>query len=194
MLPIRTPADRPSPLGLAVAGVGLVLLCVSTLLPRVKIDDADGEFGFYSLSGLYGGTATGFGIDTSTVVLSVALLAAVGLSAHRNPALRWPSRLGAIGTAALMAAFSYHPVTVLRQVMEAYEGNGEFDEEDASAASQIDITADSGVYLAVVAGLLLALSTFLMHTNMSRNQSYLSIQQMGPPPPGSNPTVTVHPG
>jgi hypothetical protein len=78
--------------------------------------------------------------------------------------------------------------------MEAYEGNGEFDEEDASAASQIDITADSGVYLAVVAGLLLALSTFLMHTNMSRNQSYLSIQQMGPPPPGSNPTVTVHPG
>ncbi|MCC3762274.1 hypothetical protein K3N28_04215 [Glycomyces sp. TRM65418] len=190
-MPPPPPSDRPSPVGLAVAGVGLALLCVSMLLPRIKIDDVEGDFGFYSLSGING--TNGFGIDASSVVLSIALLAAVGVSAHRNPALRWPARLSAIGTAALLAAFAYHPVTVLRQLMATLEGdNDEFD-DGSSSVSQIDVSADSGVYLALVGALLLAVSTFLMQTNPRRNQSFLSAQDMQPPP-GGNPTVTVHPG
>lgn len=180
------PSDRPSTIGLTVAGVGLGLLCVSMLLPRVNVSGPDDDYGFYSLSRITG--TGGFGIDTASVFLSIALLAAVGMSAHRSPALRWPSRLGAIGTAALLAAFAYHPVTVLRQLTATVEGDGG---EDSSA--QIDITADSGVYLAVAAAALLAVSTFLMQTNPRRNQSFLSIQDMQPPP-GNNPTVTVHPG
>jgi hypothetical protein len=191
--PMLPPSDRPSPLGLAVAGAGLALLCVSMLVPRVNIDNAGDEFGFYSLSGVYGG-ASGLGIDTASVILSVALLAAVGLSAHRTPALRWPARLGAIGTAALLAAFAYHPVTVMRQVLEASSSSDDgYEDEDSVAASEIDITADSGVYLVLVAALLLALSSFLMQTNPRSNQPFLTVQEMRPPP-GTNPTVTVHPG
>lgn len=194
MLPVPPPSDRPSMLGLTVAGVGLALLCVSLLLPRIKIDELNDEMAFYSLSGLYG--TGGFGIDTATVVLALALLAAVGMSAHRSPALRWPSRLGAIGTAALLAAFAYHPVTVMRQVLEASTSNDdEYEDEysDSESASDIDITADSGVYLILVAALLLALSTFLMQTNPRRNEALLTAQAMQPLP-GTNPTVTVHPG
>lgn len=195
MLLPRPPSDRPSPVGLAVAGVGLALLCVSMLLPRVKIDDPDGEFSYYSLSGAFG--ASGFSIDTPTVILSVALLAAVLLSTHRNPALRWPSRLGAIGVAALLAAYTYHPVTVLRQAIESFESYNEYEdyEDEASvSASQIDITADSGVYIAAVAALLLAVSAFLMHTNTRRNEPFPATLHMQPPPPGNNPTVSVSPG
>jgi hypothetical protein len=184
-------ASAPSPLGLGVAGVGLALLCVSLLLPRIKIDDPDGEFSFYSLSGVYS-TGSGFGIDTATVVLALALLAAVGFSALRNAAPRWPARLGAVGAAALTAAVAYHPVTQLRQAVEYFEGYDEFN-GPASGAEQIDVTADSGVYILAVGVALLALSTFFMHVR--RQQQYLP-----PPPPapagrpGAEPTVTVSPG
>ncbi|WP_304608841.1 hypothetical protein [Glycomyces amatae] len=189
--PLRPPSDAPSPIGLGVAGVGLALLCVSLLLPRIKIDDPDGEFSFYSLSGVYS-TGSGFGIDTPTVVLAIALLAAVGLSTLRRPALRWPVRLGAVGAAALFAAVAYHPVTQLRQAVEYFQGYDEFDGSE-SASAQIDITADSGVYLLAVGVALLALSTFFMHV---RSQG----QYVAPPPPapagwpGAEPTITVSPG
>jgi hypothetical protein len=173
-----------------VAGAGLALLCVSMLLPRIKIDDPDGEMAVYSFS-MFSGVGTGFGMDTPTVVLSIALLAAVGMSAHRSPALRWPSRLGAIGTAALLAAFAYHPVTVMRQTLEAYADDDGYTDEDSisTSAEDIDITADSGVYLVLLAAILLALSCFLMQTNPRKNQAFLSYQEMQPPP-GTNPTVT----
>jgi hypothetical protein len=190
MPPPPPPSDRPSPVGLAVAGVGLALLCVSMLLPRIKVDDPEGEMAYFSFS--FSGTGA-YGIDTGNVVLSVALLAAVGMSAHRSPALRWPSRLSAIGTAALLVAFAYHPVTVMRQAVETYMSDDGFEDEDFSSAEDIDITADSGVYLVLVAAILLALSCFLMQTNPRRNQSFLSYQEMQPPP-GNNPTVTVNPG
>jgi hypothetical protein len=195
MLPPPPPSDRPSSLGLIVAGAGLALLCVSLLLPRINVKDTDGEMAMYSYSLLSGGGTSGFGMDTPTVVLSIALLAAVGMSAHRSPALRWPSRLGAIGTAALLAAFAYHPVTVMRQTLEAYANDDGYTDEDSSSSTSedIDITADSGVYLVLLAAILLALSCFLMHTNPRRNQSFLSYQELQPPP-GNNPTVTVNPG
>ncbi|WP_091029904.1 hypothetical protein [Glycomyces harbinensis] len=190
-LPSHPPSNAPSPVGLGVAGVGLALLCVSLLLPRIKIDDPEGEFSFYSLSGVYS-TSSGFGVDTPTVVLALALLAAVVLSTLRHPALRWPVRLGAIGTAALIAAITYHPVTQLRQSVEYYQGYEEFDGEDSGTA-QIDVTADSGVYILAVGVALLALSTFFMHVR--KQQQFLA-----PPPPapagwpGAEPTITVNPG
>lgn len=189
------PSNAPSPIGLAVAGVGLALLCVSMLLPRVKIDDPEGSFSFYSYSGLLG--FGGFGIDTSTVVLSVALVAAVGLSAHRNPAMRWPARIAAIGTAALTAAFAYHPVTLMRQYAENTANSESYDEfGEETTAAEVDISAENGVYLAVIAVALLALSTFFMQ---ARRRTYLLPVQPYQQPvpagrPGADATITVNPG
>lgn len=183
--------NAPSPVGLAIAGVGLALLCVSLLLPRVKVDDPDGEFSFYSLSGAYG-TGNGFGIDTPTVVLALALLAAVGLSTLRNPVLRWPARMGAIGAAALAATTAYHPVTKLRQSIDYFEGYDEFD-GSAAVGSQIDVTADNGVYILAVGVALLALSTFFMHVR--KPERFLTVPAPAPASgPGTEPTITVNPG
>lgn len=191
MTPPRPPSDAPSPVGLAVAGVGLAILCVSMMLPRVKVDDPENTFGSYSFAGLFG--LSTYSVDTPTVVMSVALLAAVGISAHRSPALRWPARLGAIGSAALTAAFSYHPVMEMRQFAEnSASSNDYYGEETASAISQVEITADGGVYLVVIGVALLAVSTFFMQRRLA--------QAYAPPPPapagwpGAEPTITVNPG
>lgn len=176
--PSQPPPQAPSAIGLSVAGAGLVLLCVSVMFPRVAVDHGEGdEYAFFGYSPLAG---DGFGIDTTTVVLTVALLCAVGLSAHRNPALRWPTRLTAVGLAALTAAFSYHPVTVLQQSYEIFTVEG--------GAGEIDISADDGLYIAVVAVALLAASAFLMHRRSPRRVHH------APPPDGPEPTVTVTPG
>ncbi|WP_344485655.1 hypothetical protein [Glycomyces endophyticus] len=193
LLPPKPPSSAPSPLGLAVAGVGLAMLCVSVLVPRIEIKDPDGEFGFYSYSGLYG--ASSYGIDTPTVVLALALLAAVGVSALRVPAARWPSRIAAVGFAALGAAFTYHPVTVLRQYVEAYQGSDEDGAVVEDAAASVSVAADNGVYIAIVGVALLALSTFFMQVR--RPPAYPAAPPPPPAPagwPGAEPTVTVHPG
>ncbi|SDK69113.1 hypothetical protein SAMN05216298_1193 [Glycomyces sambucus] len=191
MVPPQPPSTAPSPLGLAVAGVGLAMLCVSILVPRVKVEDPEHIFGIFSYTGMYGPGS--YGIDTATVVMSLALLAAVGASAHRNPALRWPSRLAAVGFAALAAAFSYHPVTVMRQYLESFDGVEDDFGADAGAVDAITVSADNGVYIAVVGVALLALSTFLMQVRKP------PVYAPPPPPapagwPGAEPTVTVHPG
>ncbi|WP_162181597.1 hypothetical protein [Glycomyces tenuis] len=187
------PSDSPSPIGLVVAGAGLILLCVSVLLPRISIDYEGGDdYGYFGLSSLSGGTT--FAIDTSTVILTVALLVAVGLSAHRSPGLRWPTRLSAVGLAGLTAAFAYHPVTVMRQFFQDYEDSSGDDEFSGDSAPEITIEADSGMYLAIIAVALLAASTFLMRMR-PRQQVYY--QPMPPAPaggPGASPTVTVTPG
>ncbi|WP_460496164.1 hypothetical protein [Glycomyces tarimensis] len=180
---VRPQPDSPSPVGLIVAGAGLILLCLSVLLPRVAIDlggEADlSYFGFTQLSGEQ------FGIDTATVLLSVALLCVVGLSASRVPALRWPSRLAAVGIAALTAAFAYHPVTVLRQTFEAYESD--------DPSGQIDVSADNGMYIALFAVLLLAVSAFLMQRRSPEPVDAQPTAPAPPPPPGVNPTIKVTP-
>ncbi len=183
------PTDAPSPIGLIVAAAGLLLLCVSVLLPRVSITyDGEADFGYYGLTSLGGGQS--FAIDTSSVVLTAALLFAVGASAHRSPGLRWPARLGAVGLAALTAAFAYHPVTVMRQFLQSLEeSDGGFGE----SPPEIVIEADSGMYLAVIAVALLAASTFVM-----RSQRRPQVHYQAPPAPaagpGTVPGVTVTPG
>ncbi|WP_156036830.1 hypothetical protein [Glycomyces sp. NRRL B-16210] len=124
--PPPRPSDAPSPIGLIVAGIGLALLCVSALLPRFNVDDLDGGFSFYMYSGVFGNVST---LDASTAVLSLALVTAVALSAHRNPGVRWPARLGAIGAAALTATFAYYPVVAMRQYAENFTNYDEFGQE-----------------------------------------------------------------
>lgn len=188
-LPPPPPTDAPSPVGLIVAAAGLLLLCVSVLLPRISITyDGEADFGYYGLTSLSGGQS--FAIDTASVVLTAALLSAVGLSAHRSPGLRWPTRLGAVGLAALTAAFAYHPVTVMRQFLQSLEDSGG---DFGQSTPEIVIEADSGMYLAVIAVALLAASTFIM-----RMQRRPQVHYQAPPAPaagpGTVPGVTVTPG
>lgn len=191
-LPPR-PSDAPSPIGLIVAGIGLALLCVSTLLPRVNVDDPEGTFTFYSYAGIFGSGTT---LDASTTVLSLALLAAVAVSAHRHPGVRWPARLGAIGAAALTATLAYYPVVAMRQYAEDFTGYDEFGEE--TPTSLVEVSAENGVYIAVFAVVILAASTFLMQVRMSRHypapQPRPPQQQVPAGWPGADPTITVTPG
>jgi len=185
----QSPSDAPSPVGLVLAAAGLLLLCVSFLLPRISITyDGEADFGYFGLTSLSGGQT--FAIDTSSVVLTTALLFAVGLSAHRSPGLRWPARLSAVGLAALTAAFAYHPITVMRQFLQSME-----DSEDGFGESTPEVTveADNGLYLAVIAVALLAASAFMMRLQRRPQVHY----HQAPPPaagPGTAPGVTVTPG
>jgi hypothetical protein len=185
------PSDAPSPLGLVVAGAGLILLCVSIVIPRISIEYEDdwGDYGYFGVT-----SDNTFTVGTSSMVLSAVLLAAVALSVHRSPGLRWPVRLSAVGLAALTAAFAYHPVTVLRQFYQDYQdtfGESEFGGE--AGAPEVTVEADSGLYLAVLAVALLAASTFLMRPQRRTRLYY----QPTPPPetgPWTAPTVTVTSG
>lgn len=184
--PRRFP-DAPSPLGLAMAAVGLILLCVSVLTPRLSVqsDDED-QFSFYNYTALNGEASL---LGAETALLVVALLAAVGVSAAKAPAWRWPARITAVALATVSAAFAYHPISALRELLNSYEG---FDGESI----EFEVTAESGLYLLVFAVALLAASTFFMHVKMNR-----AAYQASPPPPaapgpgqGPTPTVTVTPG
>jgi hypothetical protein len=188
MLPV-SPSNAPALLGLIIAGAGLALLSVSLLVPRISIEsENDDEFGIYGLSSL-SGTGT-LAIDTATVFLCLALLIAVGLSAHPNTSLRWPSRLSAVGLAALTAAVSYHPITVLQQYVDMYssqESSGGY--SDSGETIDYTIEADTGVYLVFAGVALLAVSAFLMQRRR--------LQPLPVPPapvsPGADPTITVNP-
>lgn len=186
MPPPRRFPDAPSPVGLGLALVGLLLLCVSLLIPRmtVQYDETD-EYAYYNLT-VYGGNGSVLGAET--VMLGVALLAVVGLSVSRAPAWRWPTRITAIGLAAFGAAFAYHPIIALKEQLSAYEG---FEGETFDA----EVTADSGLYLMIFALGLLAASTFFMHVRMTRD-TYQAPPQPPAPEPGQGPapTVTVTPG
>lgn len=179
-------------MGLLAAGAGLILLCVSILIPRVSIDYEDtDEYGYFG--GPTVGTGEVFTVGISSVILALALLAAVGLSAHRAPGFRWPARLGAVALAALTAAFAYHPITVMQQIVQVYEDVSDNTEYAADVIPEITVSADSGLYLAVLAAALLAASTFLMRPG-PRPQAY---QSMSPAPaegPGTAPGITVTPG
>lgn len=184
--PSRFP-DAPSPLGLAMALVGLLLLCASVLIPRISVTiEQDDEYAYYSVASFYSGDVQGLGAET--VVLAVALLTAVGVSAARTPAWRWPSRVAAVGLATFAAAFAYHPVNTIREQLSTLEG---YEGEPIDA----EVAAESGIYLMIFAVGLLAASTFFMHVTMNR-AAYQPPPQAPAPGPGQGPTptVTVTPG
>ena len=177
--PLEAPPHRfpaPSPLGLAMALVGLLLVCTSVLIPRISIEyDQEDRFG-YSSPSFYSGEGPLLGSET--VIPAVALLAFVGLSASGAAAWRWPSRVAAGGIALFGSVFAYHPVSAAR---ESLSGFTDFDGKPVG----VEVTAESGVYLMVFGLLLLAASTCFMHVGMRR------AVDRPPPPTGAGPGATV---
>lgn len=138
--------DRPSPLGLAVAAVGLLLLAVGSLIPQVSFGGSDAY------------EASGFGLETAGMGLpglapAMLLLVLVGWAAAGvRPGLQWTVKLGGIGLAAITAAAALHPVIELNAAL------------DREIRDEIDISASAGggIWLAILAAVLLTVSIFLM--------------------------------
>lgn len=140
--------DRPTPIGLGLAGAGLLLLAVGSLIPQISLGGSDAD------------EVGGFGIDTAGVGLpglapALVLIVLVGWAAAGvKPGLAWAAKLGGIGLAALTVAAALHPVMELNSAF-----NGEAWED---ADLDVSATAGGGIWLYILAAALLAGSIFLM--------------------------------
>jgi hypothetical protein len=138
--------DRPTPIGLGLAGVGLLLLAVGSLIPQISLGGSDAD------------DLGGYGLETAGVSLpglapALILVVLVGWAAVGvKPGLQWTAKLGGIGLAAITAAAALHPVVEL---------NGVFGSE-AWEDADIEASAGGGIWLFILAAALLATSIFLM--------------------------------
>ncbi len=138
--------DRPTPIGLGLAGVGLLLLAVGSLIPQISLGGSDAD------------DLGGFGLETAGIALpglapALILVVLVGWAAAGvKPGLQWAAKLGGIGLAAITAAAALHPVIELNGVFrgEAWED------------ADIEASAGGGIWLFILAAGLLAASIFLM--------------------------------
>lgn len=143
---LPTGPDKPTPVGLALAGAGLLLLAVGSLIPQISLGGSDAD------------DVGGFGLETAGVSLpglspALILVVLVGWAAAGvKPGLQWAVRLGGIGLAALTAAAALHPVIELNGVF----GSDAWEDADISA------NAGGGIWLFILAAVLLAVSIFLM--------------------------------
>ncbi|GAB3652962.1 hypothetical protein [Glycomyces tarimensis] len=138
--------DRPTPIGLGLAGAGLLLLAVGSLIPQISLGGSDAD------------EVAGLGLETAGVSLpglspALVLVVLVGWAAAGiKPGLQWTAKLGGIGLAALTAAAALHPVVEL---------NGVFNNE-AWEDTNVEASAGGGIWLYILAAVLLAVSIFLM--------------------------------
>jgi hypothetical protein len=140
--------DRPTPVGLGLAGAGMLLLAVGSLIPQISLGGSDAEE--------YGG----LGLETIGVNLpglppALILVVLVGWAAAGiRPNLQWAAKLGGIGLAAITAAAALHPVIELNSVF----GSEAWEDMDADLSA----SAGGGIWLFILAAALLAVSIFLM--------------------------------
>ncbi|WP_192907038.1 hypothetical protein [Glycomyces paridis] len=138
--------DRPTPIGLGLAGFGLLLLAVGSLIPQISLGGSDAD------------EIGGFGVDTAGAGLpglapALILVVLVGWAAAGvKPGLEWAAKLGGIGLAAITAAAALHPVMEL---------NAAFDSE-AWEDVNLKASAGGGIWLFILAAAMLAVSIFLM--------------------------------
>ncbi|MFG3339013.1 hypothetical protein [Glycomyces sp. NPDC048151] len=138
--------DRPTPVGLGLAGAGLLLLAVGSLIPQISLGGSDAdEIGGYGLE-----TA---GVSLPGLAPALVLVVLVGWAAAGvKPGLQWAAKLGGIGLAALTAAAALHPVIELNSVF----GGDIWEDAD------IEASAGGGIWLYILAAALLAVSIFMM--------------------------------
>ena len=164
--------DRPTPIGLGLAGVGLLLLAVGSLIPQISLGGSDAD------------ELGGFGLETAGIALpglapALILVVLVGWAAAGvKPGLQWAAKLGGIGLAAITAAAALHPVIELNGVFrgEAWED------------ADIEASAGGGIWLFILAAGLLAASIFLMRWAPPKQPAAGQYQH---PPQGVQPTVQV---
>jgi len=173
--------DRPTPLGLGLAGAGLLLLAVGALIPQISIGGSDAEeFGGFGLE------TTGAGLPGLAPALILVVLvgwAAAGI----KPELQWAAKLGGIGLAAITAAAALHPVIEVNAVLNS----------EALEDVNVKASAGGGVWLFILAAGLLAVSIFLMRWAPPKQpvapqqypQQQQPYQQQQPPPQVGPPSV-----
>jgi hypothetical protein len=140
--------DRPTPVGLGLAGAGLLLLAVGSLIPQISFGGSDAD-----QVGLFGVDTAGVGLPGLAPALVLVVLvgwAAAGV----KPGLQWAAKLGGIGLAAITAAAALHPVIELNNAF----GSDAWEEADID----IEASAGGGIWLFILAAALLAVSIFLM--------------------------------
>lgn len=138
--------DRPTPVGLGLAGAGLLLLAVGSLIPQISLGGSDVD----DVGGFVFETA---GVSLPGLAPALILVVLVGWAAAGvKPGLQWAAKLGGIGLAALTAAAALHPVIELNSVF----GGETWGDVDISA------NAGGGIWLYILAAALLAVSIFLM--------------------------------
>ncbi|MCC3762273.1 hypothetical protein K3N28_04210 [Glycomyces sp. TRM65418] len=138
--------DRPTPIGLGLAGAGLLLLAIGSLIPQVSLsgDDAE-EAGVLFV--VFAGVPLP-GLAPALILLVLVGWAAAGV----KPGLQWAAKLGGIGLAALTAAAALHPVIEISSALDA----------EALEDADIEASAGGGIWLYILAAALLAASIFLM--------------------------------
>ncbi|MDN3238712.1 hypothetical protein [Glycomyces tritici] len=140
--------DRPTPIGLGLAGAGLLLIAIGSLIPQVSFGGSDADE-----VGVFGIDTAGVGLPGLAPALVLAVLAGWA-AAGVKPGLQWAAKLGGIGLAAITIAAALHPVI---------EFNNAFSSE-AWEDADIDVKASAGggIWLYILAAALLAASIFLM--------------------------------
>jgi hypothetical protein len=166
--------DRPSPVGLALSGVGLLLLAVGSLIPHLSLSGEEEALEWLVAAGFHTGGTGLPGLAPALVLLVLVVWTAAGV----RPNLMWAAKLGGIGLAVLTAAASLHPVIEANSALDAPGG------ED----SGVSVSAGGGVWLYIIAAILLAVSIFMMRWAPAPPQA-------GPagPPPQAPPTTAQPP-
>ncbi|THV42256.1 hypothetical protein [Glycomyces buryatensis] len=143
---IRDAIARADSAGLGLAGAGVLLLAIGSMIPQVSFDGSDEELSYLPLAGL-GGVVGGLpGLAPAILLIVIVGWTAVGI----KPGLQWTAKLGGIGLALTTIAASFQPVQALNSLLE--------DSEDAD----IEAAAGGGIWLYVLAAILLAVSIFMM--------------------------------
>ncbi|MCD0445202.1 hypothetical protein LO763_16420 [Glycomyces sp. A-F 0318] len=167
--------DRPTPVGLGLAGVGLLLLAVGSLIPQISLGGSDGD-------DIAGSALETAGVSLPGLPPALVLVVLVGWAAAGvRPNLQWAAKLGGIGLAALTAAAALHPVIEL---------NGVFG-SDAWEEAELDVEASAGggIWLFILAAALLAVSIFLMRWAPPKQPAQQQFYQQPGQQPGPQPTV-----
>ncbi|WP_199044312.1 hypothetical protein [Glycomyces salinus] len=159
--------DRPTPVGLGLAGAGLLLLAVGSLIPQVSLGGSDADGGAALVFGTVGVSLPG--LSPALILVVLVGWAAAGI----KPGLQWAAKLGGIGLAALTAAAALHPVIELNAAF----GNETFEDAD------IEASAGGGLWLYILAAILLAASIFLMRWAPTPQQAPAPQYAQQPQPP-----------
>ncbi|GAA2133965.1 hypothetical protein [Glycomyces algeriensis] len=174
--------DRPTPVGLGLAGAGLLLLAVGTLIPQISLSGSDADE-----AGSFGLGTVGVelpGLTPALVLVVLAGWAAVGV----KPGLQWAAKLGGIGLAAITVAAALHPVIELNRTFNT-EGWEDLDLD-------VEASAGGGIWLYILAAGLLAASIFLMRWSPPKQpaqQPQYAAQPYQQQPPPQTMQVPVQP-
>jgi len=160
--------DRPTPIGLGLAGAGLLLLAIGSLIPQISFSGDDEDLEYFS-----GAAIETAGVGLPGLAPALILVVLVGWAAAGiKPGLQWAAKIGGIGLAAITAAAALHPVIEVNGIMD-----GEIWED-----LDVEAKAGGGIWLYILAAVLLAVSIFLMRWAPAKQPAAPQYAQQPQPP------------